>query len=182
MANDFATEWDNLPEVRARVGIRYPGPDPEGVARAWKKIEEEKAAAKTLIQERPPTIFPGYENPVITLAAEEFDDPCQSLSGYVKLALANGWTLVTLSHSKAFLEGRAFESGQKAGIIRPDRDVEIQWAHFEKKGTGRAVVYFTLSDGKPKSSDAIRRLNGKRFSDSDMKKILKGTFDGRDDT
>lgn len=165
--------WASVPDIELprhlfRSKIEYPDPAPEMTARMWENLRARRAER---VEEEDDS---EYEI-TITQEAEEFDEPIRPLSTYVALAHANGWNIHTLAHSRAFLRGRPFKSGEQAGVPRPDQDIETQWFFAEKPGTGRVVVSYEIVNGTPRGAGVYRRFNGKRYSDRDLKAIIKGT-------
>ena len=110
---------------------------------------------------------------VITQEAEEFDDPCSPLATWVKRAHAAGWSIHTLAHAFSTQKQKPFKGGERAGQPRPDRNYEAQWLFVEKKGVGRATVYYLLNNGKVESVSTTRSFNGRRVSDKELQEILK---------
>ena len=110
---------------------------------------------------------------VITQEAEEFDDPCSPLATWVKRAHTAGWSIHTLAHAFSTQKQKPFKSGERAGQPRPDRNYEAQWLFVEKKGVGRATVYYLLNNGKVESVSTTRSFNGRRVSDKELQEILK---------
>jgi uncharacterized protein (DUF4415 family) len=110
---------------------------------------------------------------VITETAHEFDDPISPLAGYLKLAHAHGWEILTLSRSRAFAKGKPFKSGANEGKPRPDQNIENQWCHL-RLDRDIVEVYYTLVNGEPRGNDTMRRLNRERIGDRDLKNYIKG--------
>lgn len=175
--------WDDVPDVTVdgRSMVPFPDPAPELTAAMWDRWRADRAARRKAVAPQPEdgdedasSPFKGWEYPVITKPAEEFDEPCSSLGGWVKLAHASGWTLVELAHAFSTAKGKPFATGNKAGTIRGDRNMEIQWLKIEKAGVGRAVIAYPLNNGKTEGTRVYRSFNGQRYNDADMRKIVKG--------
>lgn len=172
--------WDDVADVHldGRTVLKYPDPDPDGTAAMWARLHEwrdarraEAAAAGAAQNDQ---VYRNHEKPVITQAAEEFDDPMRSLAGMVKLAHKNGWELVELAHAKCFARGKVLLSGERAGQRHPDREIETQWLKIQKSGVGRAVISYTIINGKADSSSTYRSFNGEPMSDAGMKGVING--------
>lgn len=171
--------WDDVPEVHldGRTVLQYPDPAPESTAAMWEKWREDRADRDQLRgaapdEDAPDEVYKNHEPPVITLEAEEFDDPCGSLAGYVKLAHGNGWTLVELAHAGCTARGKIIKSGARMGQRHPDRAIDTQWVKLEKAGVGRAVISFTIINDK--TDNVYRSFNGLAGrSDAEMKGIIK---------
>lgn len=179
------SSWDDVPDLTldGRSMVPYPDPDPEFTAQVWDRLRAEHAERDRRRAEKaeaPPEVYSGYEMPVITQAAREFDEPIRPLAGWVKLALANGWKLIKLAHALSTMRGKEFAGGEKAGTRRPDRDVELQWAFFEKAGVGRIAVSYPIFNGTVNGTGVARRFNGKSYSDADLRRIVKGEEDDGD--
>ena len=136
-------------------------------ARMWENLR----AARNATHEE--TSDEEYEI-TITETAEEFDDPIRALAGFAKLAHANGWTIHTLAHSRAFAKGKPFKTGANEGTSRPDQEIETQWLYLEKRGVGRISVGYEIVNGVVRGTGTTRRFNGRRYSDKDLKAIIKG--------
>ncbi len=171
--------WDSVPNIYSdgRSMVPYPDPAPESTARMWAQWREEQAARKALRnvevdEDAADDVYKNHEPPVITQKAVEFDEPNRALGTYVKDAISGGWTLVELAHAKATARGKVIKSGAKAGQRNTDREIETQWMKVEKVGVGRAVVSYTIFNGK--SNSVYRSFNGQVQGDKEMKAILKG--------
>ena len=172
-------DWDSVPDVSldGRSIPRFPDPHPEFTAAVWERWRADQAARKAVFvpeADAGDDVYRNYEPPVITMAAEEFDEPISALGTYVKLALGSGWTLVELAHARSAARGKVIQSGQRAGERHPDRQTETQWIKLEKPGVGRAVISYTIHNGKTDSTATYRSFNGTVRSDADMKAILRG--------
>ena len=172
--------WDSVPDVHpdGRSIIQYPDPAPESTAAMWDRWRQQQAERRAALSEIPDEdaadeVYKNHEAPVITMEAEEFDDPCRSLGVWVKAAHQNGWTIVELAHSRCHAKGKVIKSGDREGQRNPDRGIETQWLKIEKSGVGRAVISYTIINGK--NNGTYRSFNGiAGRSDADMKGILKG--------
>lgn len=180
MSGFTSADWESVPEyyLDGRSKVPFPDPDPEGTAKMWEEWKADRARRTALRVDAPVVdedatddVYKNHEPPVITLEAEEFDDPVSSLASYVKLACGNGWTLIELAHSQCFAKGKTIKSGARAGETHPDREIETQWMKIEKLGVGRAVVSYTIINGKTDS--VYRSFNTLNLSDKDMKAAIK---------
>lgn len=173
--------WDDVPDVHldGRTILAYPDPHPEFTAKVWDRWRADLAKRHALRDATPDEdagadVYKNHEPPVITLAAEEFDEPCSPLAAYVKLALQSGWDLVELAHSKCTARGKVIQSGQRAGSRHPDRDIETQWCKLAKPGVGRAIVSYVIINGKTESTSTYRSFNGLAGrADAEMKGLIK---------
>lgn len=173
--------WDDVPNVTTdgRSLPEFPDPHPEFTAAVWDRWRADQAARVAAVPVADPDadgandVYKNNEPPVITLEAEEFDEPCNALGSAIRLAHANGWTLVELAHSRATARGRVVKSGAREGQRNKDWDIETQWIKLEKSGVGRAVISYTLVNGA--TYNVYRSFNGMAGrSDAEMKAILKG--------
>lgn len=174
-----SVDWDSVPDVSldGRSIPRFPDPHPEFTAAVWERWRADQAARKTVHvpeADAADDVYRNYEPPVVTLAAEEFDEPVRPLAGFVKLAHEHGWNIVELAHARSSAKGKVIQSGQRAGERHSDRETETQWIKLEKPGVGRAVISYTIHNGKTDSTATYRSFNGSVRSDADMKAILKG--------
>lgn len=182
MVESASFDWDSVPDVTldGRSIVPYPDPDPEGTARMWERWNAERAErtamrASSPDEDAPPDVYRNYEPPAITMEAEEFDEPISALAGVLKLAVGAGWSIAELAHSTSEAAGKVIQSGTRAGERHPDRSTETQWVKLEKPGVGRAVVSYTIHNGKTDSTATYRSFNGLAGrSDAEMKSILKG--------
>lgn len=133
----------------------------------WARLKAEREAARENV------VDDSEFEVVVTQEAREFDEPCGPLASYVKLAHANGWTLVKLAHALSFAKGKPFKSGANEGAIRPDQNIETQWLFGEKPGVGRFVVAYTIVNDKVRGTSTYRRMNGIVRSDSELKAMIK---------
>lgn len=163
-------DWDAVPEperqdysIRSRV--QYPDPAPEMTAQMWDNLRAERKARMEVVDESEYDI-------VITQEAVEFDEPCGPLATYVKLVHQNGWEIVTLAHSQAFAKGKPYKSGANEGKPRPDENIEQQWLHA-KRGGERLIVAYEVVNGTVRGARTLRRINGVRLADAEMKARIK---------
>lgn len=190
----FASMWDDVedidiatpapvipdiperPDYSIRTELIYKDADPEGTARMWENLRLERAARHAVEDAAAAASEAGEEESdiTITLPAEEFDDPIKPLAGVVSLAHKNGWEIVSLAHSMAFEKGKPFKTGARAGQVRPDMTHECQWVHLKKPGVGRVAVYYSIVNDVPRGNAVARRFNGNRYSDRELKAIIKG--------
>lgn len=176
--SDSNDPWGEVADVSldGRSIVPYPDPHPEFTAAVWDRWRAERAARLATVvpdENAGDDVYKNNEPPVITLEAEEFDEPCSALAGYVKLAHSSGWTIAELAHSKATARGKIIQSGERAGQSNPDWDIETQWLKIEKPGVGRAVVSYTLVNDK--TYNVYRSFNGLAGrADKDMKELIKG--------
>lgn len=178
--SDSYDPWDSVPDVTidGRSIPPYPDPDPEGTAAMWARWKGERLEllrARNGIQDEDSAddVYKNNEPPVLTLEAEEFDDPCNALGSAIKLAHANDWQLVELAHSRATARGKVVKTGERAGQRNKDWEIETQWVKLEKVGVGRAVISYTLVNGT--TYNVYRSFNGLAGrSDAEMKGLIKG--------
>lgn len=164
--------WDDVVVPGDRSKPLYPDPDPEGTARMWERWRADRAARRAALAKAQGADNDEEFAPVVTLEAEEFDEPVSALASIISTAHKAGWSIVSIAHSQAFEKGKPFKTGDKAGQLRPDRELECQWVHLER-GKQRAVVYYDLVNGITRSATTLRRINGVRYSDSEFKAKLK---------
>lgn len=174
-----SVDWDSVPDVTldGRSLPSFPDPHPEFTAAVWERWRADQAERKAVHvpeADEADDVYRNYEPPVVTMAAEEFDEPISSLGAYVKRAVSNGWTIVELAHSRSSAKGKVIKSGQRAGERHPDRSTETQWLKIEKPGVGRAVISYTIHNGKTDSTATYRSFNGSVRSDAEMKAIMEG--------
>lgn len=175
----MSNQWDSVPDVSldGRSVVPYANPDPEGTALMWERWKADREVRVDARQAEPDEdagsdVYKNNEPPVITLAAEEFDEPCNALGSALKLAHSSGWTLVELAHSRATARGKVVKSGAREGQRNKDWDIDTQWIKLEKSGVGRAVISYTLVNGA--TYNVYRSFNGMAGkSDAEMKGILK---------
>lgn len=176
---DSNDPWSNTPgfTLDGRSTVPYPDPDPQGTAemwRAWKVDRTARRAASSAVpdEDAADDVFKNHEPPIITREAEEFDDPISALASWMKTAHANGWKLHEMSHAFCHAKGKMIKSGAKEGQFNPDREIETQWIKIEKSDVGRAVISYTIINGKTYS--CYRSFNGLAGrSDAEMKEIVK---------
>lgn len=179
MAESASFDWDSVPDMTldGRSIPPYPDPDPEGTARMWEKWREDRARragskGAEADEDAAIEVYKNNEPPIILQGPEEFDEPCSALASFVKLGHANDWNLVELAHSTATARGKIIKSGDRAGESNPDWTIETQWVKIEKLGMGRAVISYTLVNGKTyKTYRSFNGLAGR--SDAEMRELIK---------
>lgn len=164
--------WDEVPLPGDRTKPAYPDPHPEFTAQVWERWRQERAERLAALDKAQNADNDKDFDAVITLEATEFDDPVKPLAGVVALAHKSGWEIESLAHSQASEKGKPFKTGAKAGQLRPDRELECQWAHFSR-GNDRALVYYDVINDEVRSATTLRRINGVRYSDAEFKAKLK---------
>lgn len=173
--------WDDVPDIApdGRSLIEFPDPHPEFTAEVWERWRADRAA-RAGVEEIDPDADPDahsaykdYHPAQVTQEAEEFDEPCSSLAGWVKRAHASGWEIVELAHALSSSEGKPYGSGEKAGQPRPTREVDLQWLKIEKAGVGRGLIVYPVVNGKVLGTRVSRRFNGSVMSDKEMNEKVK---------
>lgn len=160
-------EGELVPNWSIRSTIKYPDPAPELTARAWANLRAERNARNAATEDD--TEF----DIVITQSAEEFDDPISTLAAYIKLAHQHGWEILSLAHSFAYAKGKPFKSGANEGQVRPDQHHETQWTHL-RRDNDIVEVYVSIINEEPRGNLTVRRLNGLKIADRDLKNYIKG--------
>jgi len=184
-------DWGAVPDVHTdgRSILPYPDLHPEFTAGVWERQKAYRAQKRAELDAKDNTLNHGdddedvnsaykdYYPPTVTKEAEEFDDPCSALATWVKRVVEGGWELVELAHAESISEGKPYGSGDKAGQIRPTRNVDLQWIKAEKEGVGRVLISYPVIDGKVYGTRVSRGFNGSLYGDADMQKILKGEYE-----
>lgn len=172
-----SVDWDSVPEyyLDGRSKVPFPDPHPEFSAAVWDRWRADRVPDEPIADvDGASDVYRNYEPPVITLEAEEFDEPIRPLATFVTLAHKSGWSIVELAHSRSFARGKIIQSGERAGERHPDRDTETQWLKIEKSGVGRAVISYTIHNGKAESQATYRSFNGLAGrSDAEMKELIR---------
>lgn len=169
------------PDYSKRTELLFTDSDPDGTARMWAKIREDRLARQaSLLAEAEDHGKADEFAVVVTAEAEEFDEPIKPLATVVGLAHKNGWDIVSLAHSQAFEKGKPVKTGARAGQMNPDKHHECQWVHLSKAGVGRIAVYYSIINDVPRGDTVTRRFNGERYSARDLNAIIKGTYNAND--
>lgn len=185
-----SADWDSVPDVGldGRTICPYPTTAPGGIS--WhdyfEQLKEQgiinygdrSEAVEDDDEDDGTEVFKGYGPVRVTREAEEFDEPISPLQSYIKLAHKHGWEIESIAHAFSEAAGKPYGTGEKAGQMRPDYEIETQWAHLRKAGAGKVSISYTIINGTARGNYTLRLHQGQSKSDAGIRAIIKGESNG----